>query len=154
MHFGLAKSFLHKIKTYVSTIAPTPAAPELLLVRAARRRQDRLAAPATVRRFVDEVGSHGVAFHITDPIERRSILLDGKNFEPPLVNMPVAGGVAVGVKEKVRVPFSPRLRPLLQAPVVATQGATPFAPGGGGSLMPRRLAYRAARGFDCGEVKK
>jgi hypothetical protein len=39
-------------------------------------------APAPVLRFVDEVGSQGVAFHITDHIERGLILLDGKNFEP------------------------------------------------------------------------
>ena len=52
-------------------------------------------ADFTFLRFVDEVGSQGVAFHTTDHIERGLILLDGKIFEPPLINMAVAGGVAV-----------------------------------------------------------
>lgn len=54
-------------------------------------------APVPVLRFVDEVGSQGVAFHKANHIERGLILLDGKTFEPPLINMPVAGGVAVSV---------------------------------------------------------
>ena len=38
------------------------------------------------------------SFHITDHIKRGLILLDRKAFESTLVNMPGAGGVAMGVQ--------------------------------------------------------